>query len=73
MSDLGSENDSLGILKNILNSEVTNYLETGERLILNDLLKKIQWDSPHPNLKNLSMNELSSLENIITKYKKFLN
>ena len=73
MSDSGSEKDFLENLKKILDSEVTNYLETGERLILNNLLKKIHWNSDQPNLKNLSEKELSSLEKIIKKYNKFLN
>jgi len=46
----------------ILDSEVINYLETSERLILKNVLEK----------ESISESELKNLDKIFTKYGKFI-
>jgi len=48
-------------IQQLLDSEVINYLETSERLILKNILEK----------ENISQSESQSLERIFRKYERF--
>jgi len=48
-------------IQQLLDSEVINYLETSERLILKNLLEK----------ENISQSESKNLERIFRKYSRF--
>ena len=47
---------------NILQSDIINYLETSERLILKNILEK----------ETISKLEITNLDKILQKYKKFI-
>ena len=49
-------------IQQLLNSEVVNYLETSERLIIKNMLEKDQ----------ISHTEYQNLEKIFRKYEKYL-
>ena len=49
-------------INQLLNSDVVNYLETSERLVLKNILEK----------EIISKNEIEDLDTIIEKYKKFI-
>ena len=55
-------------LEGILDSDAKNYLESYERLLLMNILKKLKTKS-----FELSIRELDSVNKIIKKYSKFLN
>jgi|TARA_B110000014_G_scaffold88953_1_gene61142 hypothetical protein len=55
-------------LERILDSDAKNYLESYERLLLMNILKKLKTKS-----FELSIRELDSVNKIIKKYSKFLN
>ncbi|MDC0186993.1 hypothetical protein OAJ08_02265 [Candidatus Nitrosopelagicus sp.] len=50
------------LINNLLQSDAVNYLETSERLILKNILEK----------ERISELEVTNLEKIIQKYKKFI-
>ena len=62
------DRNTIRSLERILDSDVKNYLESYERLLLMNVLEKSK-------IKNfeLSKRELDSLIKIIKKYNKFLN
>lgn len=62
---MSADSDPIRTIRLLLGSEVSNYLESGERMHLNTYLQKIQ-SGP------LDGKELEILEKIFRKYKRYL-
>jgi len=63
---MNADSEPIRIIQLLLGSEVSNYLESGERLYLNTCLQKIQSNS-------LDEKELEIIQKIFQKYKKYLS
>jgi hypothetical protein len=63
---MSADSDPVRMIRLLLDSEVINYLESGERLHLSTYLQKIQ-SNYTPDGK-----ELETIQKIFRKYKKYL-
>jgi hypothetical protein len=64
---MSTDSDPTRTIQSLLDSEVSNYLESGERLHLNTYLQKIHSNNP------LDDKELEIIRQIFRKYRKYLN
>ncbi|TBR12243.1 MAG: hypothetical protein EPO62_00315 [Candidatus Nitrosotenuis sp.] len=62
---MSADSEPVRIIRLLLDSEVSNYLESGERMHLNTYLQKMQSGS-------LDGKELEIIQKIFQKYKKYL-
>jgi hypothetical protein len=60
---MSSDSDPIKMIHLLLGSEVSNYLESGERLHLNTYLQKAQLNNP------LNDKELETMQRIFRKYR----
>ncbi|TBR25223.1 MAG: hypothetical protein EPO63_02340 [Candidatus Nitrosotenuis sp.] len=63
---MSADSEPIRIIRLLLGSEVSNYLESGERLHLVTYLQKTQSES-------LDEKELEIIQRIFRKYKKYLS
>ena len=63
---MSAESDPIRMVRLLLDSEVINYLESGERLNLNTYLQKIQ------SSDSLDEKEIETMQKIFKKYRKYL-
>lgn len=64
---MSEDSDPIKTIQLLLDSEVSNYLESGERLRLNTCLQKIQSNN------SLNDKEVEIIQRIFKKYKKYLS
>lgn len=64
---MSEDSDPIETIQLLLDSEVSNYLESGERLCLNTSLQKIQSNN------SLNDKEVEMIQQIFKKYKKYLS
>jgi hypothetical protein len=64
---MSAEHDPVRTIRLLLDSDVSNYLESGERLRLNTYLQKNQSNN------SLDDKELEIIQKIFRKYRKYLS
>jgi len=64
---MSADSEAARIIRLLLGSDVTNYLESGERLHLGTCLQKMQSNDP------LDDKELETVRRIFQKYEKYLD
>ncbi|HEY8110218.1 MAG: hypothetical protein ACHQW9_01510 [Nitrososphaerales archaeon] len=64
---MSADSDPIRTIRLLLDSEVSNYLESGERLHLNTYLQKTQSNN------SLDDKELEIIQRIFRKYRKYLS
>lgn len=63
---MSAESDPIRTIQMLLDSDVINYLESGERLNLNTYLQKVQSND------SLDEKEIETMQKIFRKYRKYL-